>query len=46
MKILNFGSVNRDLVYDVPHFLKAGETLSALGHRCFAGGKGANQSVA
>ncbi len=46
MKILNFGSMNLDYVYSVPHFVQPGETLSAT-HRsiCF-GGKGLNQSIA
>ena len=29
MKILNFGSLNIDHVYQVPHFVQPGETLSA-----------------
>lgn len=45
-KILNYGSLNIDYVYDVPHFVKAGETLSSLGRNIFAGGKGLNQSIA
>ncbi len=45
-KILNYGSLNIDYVYDVPHFVKAGETLSATNRNIFAGGKGLNQSVA
>lgn len=45
-KILNYGSLNIDYVYDVPHFVKAGETLSSTGRNIFAGGKGLNQSVA
>ncbi|MEG1190400.1 MAG: ribokinase, partial [Oscillospiraceae bacterium] len=28
-KILNFGSINIDKVYSVPHFVRPGETLSA-----------------
>ena len=46
MKILNFGSLNIDHVYKVPHMVKPGETLSSEGLDHFAGGKGANQSVA
>lgn len=46
MKILNFGSLNVDYVYDVPHFVQAGETLTALDRNVFAGGKGLNQSIA
>ncbi len=30
MKILNFGSINRDYVHSVSHIVKAGETLSCL----------------
>lgn len=45
-KILNYGSLNIDYVYDVPHFVKAGETLSSTSRNIFAGGKGLNQSVA
>ena len=46
MKILNFGSLNLDHVYQVPHFVSAGETLSSLGYQVHLGGKGFNQSVA
>ena len=30
MKIVNFGSVNIDYVYTVPHFVRPGETLAAV----------------
>lgn len=46
MKILNYGSLNIDMVYQVPHIVKPGETISASDVKQFAGGKGANQSVA
>lgn len=46
MKILNFGSLNLDLVYQMPHFVRAGETLSSTGFHRGVGGKGLNQSVA
>ena len=46
MKILNFGSLNLDYIYQVPHFLSPGETLAAADHRIVPGGKGLNQSVA
>lgn len=46
MKILNFGSVNIDFTYRVPHFVRPGETLSARSVTRNAGGKGFNQSVA
>ena len=46
MKVLNLGSLNIDKVYDVEHFVMAGETLSASSMEIFSGGKGLNQSVA
>lgn len=46
MKILNFGSLNIDMVYQVDHIVLPGETLSGGDVKLFAGGKGANQSVA
>jgi len=46
MKILNYGSVNIDHVYQVPHIVLPGETISGGDVRDYAGGKGANQSVA
>lgn len=44
--VLNFGSLNIDLVYSVPHFLVPGETLACSAFNRYAGGKGLNQSVA
>ena len=46
MKILNYGSINLDHVYSVPHFVSPGETMLALENRLFCGGKGLNQSLA
>ena len=46
MKILNFGSLNIDLVYRLPYFVRPGETLAAEAFQRFPGGKGLNQSVA
>ncbi len=46
MKILNYGSLNIDHVYQMPAFVKAGETLSATDCQLHTGGKGLNQSVA
>lgn len=46
MKILNFGSLNVDRVYGMPHFVRPGETISAQSYQLFAGGKGLNQSIA
>lgn len=45
-QIVNFGSINIDHVYQVPHFVKPGETLSSSKLTTGLGGKGANQSVA
>lgn len=45
-KVLNFGSLNIDYVYDVPHFVRPGETLAAECCSVFCGGKGLNQSIA
>ena len=46
MKVLNFGSMNLDYVYQVNHFVRPGETLSATSQTVKAGGKGLNQSIA
>lgn len=46
MKILNYGSLNIDYVYNVDHILIGGETQSATGRNIYPGGKGLNQSVA
>lgn len=45
MKFLNFGSLNIDRVYTVPHFVSGGETLSSSSLEEFPGGKGLNQSI-
>lgn len=46
MKVLNFGSLNLDYVYQVEHFVAPGETLSAASQQVNCGGKGLNQSIA
>ena len=46
MKILNYGSMNVDHVYEVDHIVRPGETLNALGRHDYPGGKGLNQSIA
>ncbi|HWJ79623.1 MAG TPA: ribokinase [Niallia sp.] len=46
MRFLNFGSLNIDKVYSVPHFVTGGETLSSTQLEEFPGGKGLNQSIA
>lgn len=45
-RIVNFGSINIDHVYAVPHFVQPGETLASSDYRRFPGGKGFNQSLA
>ncbi|MCR9113526.1 MAG: ribokinase [Rhodobacteraceae bacterium] len=44
--IYNFGSINADYIYQVPHLPVPGETLAATALTRELGGKGANQSVA
>lgn len=46
MRVLNFGSLNLDYVYQVDHFVRPGETLSAASRAVKLGGKGLNQSIA
>ena len=46
MKILNFGSLNLDFVYQVDHFVRPGETIASREYQQFCGGKGLNQSIA
>lgn len=45
-RILNFGSCCIDNVYQVPFFVKPGETLPCTEYQIHAGGKGLNQSLA
>lgn len=46
MKILNFGSMNIDYVYQVDHILMPGETAASSDLQIYPGGKGLNQSIA
>ena len=46
MKILNIGSMNLDMVYQMDHIVQPGETAASYGMNIFLGGKGINQSVA
>lgn len=46
MTIYNLGSINADLLYQVPHLPQAGETLAATSYQRGLGGKGTNMSVA
>lgn len=44
--VLVFGSLNLDLILNVPHLPRAGETMHSLGFARQPGGKGANQAAA
>ncbi len=46
MRILNFGSLNIDRSYLVPHLVREGETISSHSLHVSNGGKGLNQSIA
>jgi len=46
MKIINFGSLNIDRVYEVANFVLPGETILSRSLKLYAGGKGLNQSIA
>lgn len=46
MKILNYGSLNIDHVYNLHHFVRPGETMDSDTYSKFCGGKGLNQSIA
>ena len=46
MRILSFGSLNFDHVYNTDHFVVPKETMPALSYNRGFGGKGQNQSVA
>ncbi len=46
MKILNFGSLNIDKIYQVEHFVEPKETIKAAAYKELCGGKGLNQSIA
>lgn len=46
MKVLNFGSLNIDYVYQVESILIPGETQASKDRQIFCGGKGLNQSIA
>ena len=46
MKVLNYGSLNVDYTYRVPHIIVGGETMASYELHEYCGGKGLNQSVA
>jgi len=46
MRMVVFGSLNIDKVYSLEHFVRPGETISAMKMEQFCGGKGFNQAIA
>ncbi len=46
MRLLSFGSINRDIVYHVDHIVREKETISCRDVTAGIGGKGLNQSIA
>lgn len=46
MKLLDFGSLNIDHTYQLPHLVRPGETLASDSYHKSDGGKGFNQAVA
>ena len=46
MKLLNFGSLNIDHVYNVAQIVMPGQTIDSLAVNRYPGGKGLNQSLA
>ena len=46
MKVLNFGSLNIDYIYQMAHFIRPGETAPCEMLTTGCGGKGLNQSIA
>ncbi|MDO4518837.1 MAG: ribokinase [Eubacteriales bacterium] len=46
MKVLNFGSLNVDYVYQMRSILQPGETQASYSRNVYCGGKGLNQSIA
>ena len=45
-KVLVFGSLNLDHVYEVDHMAVPGETIASKSSQTFCGGKGLNQAIA
>lgn len=45
-RALAFGALNIDIVYQVPHIILPGETITSSGRETHCGGKGLNQAVA
>lgn len=46
MKVLIFGSINKDYVFSVDHIVNPGETINCFENSNYWGGKGFNQAVA
>lgn len=44
-RIVVVGSINMDLVYEVPSIVKEGQTIQTTDHHLFFGGKGSNQAM-
>ena len=45
-KVICFGSLNIDKVYQLPHIVRPGETIASTDYKIWCGGKGGNQSIA
>lgn len=45
MKVLSFGSLNFDHIYQMDHFVLPGETMAASDYQRGFGGKGLKQSM-
>ena len=46
MKLLDFGSLNIDHCYQLPHLVRPGETIGSSHYQRNGGGKGFNQALA
>lgn len=46
MKLINYGSLNIDYIFQVEQIVRPGQTIDSLGEQRFPGGKGLNQSLA
>ncbi|RGB74928.1 PfkB family carbohydrate kinase [Anaerococcus nagyae] len=46
VKILNFGSLNIDKIYNLDHIVNEGETVATISYKESLGGKGLNQTIA
>lgn len=46
MSVINIGSINIDILYQTPHLVAPGETITSTARQQGLGGKGMNQSIA